>query len=154
MDITFRQNDCLNIIKRPIENHIIREKTLWWRTLVDLVTFVLDNFNYFFSLGLSLFIAAVCFLLYNRTANKGFISIIVGLAVSITWISIQLFLLGGVHLAENLNNSGMSHADISVVLMLLGGITLVVSAIGTLTLLIGLWIIANELPKKSYNSIQ
>jgi hypothetical protein len=37
--------------------------------------------------------------------------------------------------------------------MLLGGIGLVVSAIGALTLLIGLFIIANELPKKSYNTI-
>jgi hypothetical protein len=37
--------------------------------------------------------------------------------------------------------------------MLLGGIGLVVSAIGTLTLLIGLLMVANELPKKSYITI-
>ncbi|MHA1947940.1 MAG: hypothetical protein ACXAC6_17305 [Candidatus Hodarchaeales archaeon] len=121
--------------------------------MVDLVTYITANFYNFFSLGSSLFIAAACFLLYNKTDNKGFISIIVGLIVSIVWRSIDLFLLEGVYFVENLNNSGMSHADISVILMLLGGIGLVVSAIGALTLLIGLFIIANELPKKSYNTI-
>ncbi|MHA2100559.1 MAG: hypothetical protein ACW99A_17935 [Candidatus Kariarchaeaceae archaeon] len=121
--------------------------------MVDLVTYITANFHNFFGLGSSLFIAAVCFLLYNKTDNKGFISIIAGAIVSILWRSIDLFLLEGVYFVENLNNSDMSHADISVILMLLGGIGLVVSAIGTLTLLIGLLMVANELPKKSYITI-
>ncbi|MHA2053551.1 MAG: hypothetical protein ACW99F_08140 [Candidatus Hodarchaeales archaeon] len=122
--------------------------------MVDLTTYITANFYNFFGLGSSLLIAAACFLLYNKTGNKGFISIIVGFSVSIVWTCIQLFLLDGVYLVPNLHDSGMSTADISFVLMLVGGIGLVVSAIGALTLLIGLMIITNELPKKSYSTIQ
>ncbi len=121
--------------------------------MVEFITFFTQNFHYFVGIGSSLLIAAGCFLLYNRTANKGFISVIVGSILSIVWQSIELFLLGGVYLGPNLYNSGMSSADISFLLMLVGGIGLIVSAIVTLTLLIGLYIVANELPKKSYKTI-
>ena len=121
--------------------------------MVDLITYVTVNFNYFAGLGLSLLLALACFILYNRTANKGFIAILVGIFVSIGWTCIYLFVLEGVYFIENLYNSGMPHADISIAIMISGGIGLAVSVIQTLTLLIGLIFIANELPKKSYDSI-
>ena len=121
--------------------------------MVDFITYLTANFYEFFNLGSSIFFVVICVLLHNKTGNKGFISIIVGSIVSIGWTSIKLFLLEGVYFVPNMHDSGMSNVDISLVLMMLGGVNLVISAIGLLTLLIGLWIITNELPKKSYNTI-
>ncbi|MCK4848671.1 MAG: hypothetical protein KAT16_06590 [Candidatus Heimdallarchaeota archaeon] len=121
--------------------------------MVDFVTFMVDNFQYEVNLGISLLIALVCFVLYNKTGNKGFISIFVGIIVSIGWTSFKLFVLGGVYFYPNLYDSGMAHSDIAVIISIDGFIGLVILSIETLTLLIGLLLIANELPKKSYGSI-
>jgi hypothetical protein len=122
--------------------------------LADFITYTVANFNYFFGLGLSLLLGIVCFMLYDRTANRGFISILVGIGVSVGWTCFRLIVLDGVYFGQNLHNSGMAHDTISIVLMIEGSIALGIYAIEVLTLIVGLFIIANELPKKSYNSIQ
>lgn len=80
-------------------------------------------------------------------------SIFVGLVVSIGWTSFKLFALGGIYFYQNLYDSGIAHSDIASIRLIDGFIGLVILSIETLTLLIGLLLIANELPKKSYGSI-
>jgi hypothetical protein len=121
--------------------------------LVDFITFIVNNFYYEANLGLSLLIALVCFLLYNKTGNKGFISILVGMTASIGWVCFKLFVLEGTYFVQNLYDSGMAHSDIAITISIEGFIGLVILSIETLTLLIGLILIANDLPKKSYDSI-
>ena len=116
--------------------------------MIDFIKFVVDNFNYFFWLGLYLIVSLVCFLLHNRTTNRGFIVILIGNLISAGWTSINVFFLQGVYFAQNLHNSGMATADINILLMVTGLIGLVVGGINALTLAIGLLMISNDLPSK------
>ena len=121
--------------------------------MVDLLEFFAHNFNYFTELGLSLIIALVCYVLYKKTFNKGFLVILIGFSISIAWTSFELFVLQGTYFIPSLYDSDMLHVDVVIITMILGFINFILALIRTVALVVGFFMISNDMTGRSHNSM-
>ena len=121
--------------------------------MVDFVTFLVGNYSYIISLGLSGLIILTTLLFYRRYGNNGFFLIAIGEILSAIWGFSILVFGQGAFLSQNLTEAGVPHGEISIILLIISLIGSVIQIIRVLAMLIGLFIISDDLaPRNTYSS--
>jgi len=117
--------------------------------VVSLFDFITTNIAYLVSLGLGLLLLLVVIFSYQQTRHNGFLLIGIGEFFSLIWLLINLFILQGVYLPQNLSSMGFSTVEIGNFLAILSFISIGISILYTGLLIVALVLFSDKIKRCS-----